>query len=95
MPKMKWEDPPVGQVKRQGAKERIDQEVLNLQKRPGRWAKVRTKASAGTYLTYKNRGCEVRVKSVGNNKYDIWARWVPEGWVDPEVPASAEEERNG
>ena len=71
--KLQWEKPPVG--RRKGGSSRIDAEVRELKKRPGTWAKVRSNAPAGNYITYKKRGVMTRVSSVGNNHYDIWCVW--------------------
>lgn len=68
-----WENPPSG--RRAGGSSRIDAEVAQLKKRPGRWAKLRDGAPSGNYITYKKRGVVTRVSGVGNNHYDIWGVW--------------------
>lgn len=73
MTKLKWETPPAG--RRAGGAARIDAEVEALKARPGKWAKLRDGAASGNYITYKKRGLMTRVKSVGDNHYDIWACW--------------------
>ena len=84
MPKQKqrlprWEEPPTNQrvspVKRAT---RIDREVEKMKENPGQWMKVRENASSGAYVVYKKRGCDVRVKTVGEQRYDVWARWADE-----------------
>jgi len=54
---------------------KIDKEVAAFKKHAGQWFKVREGASAGAYQVYKKRGCEVRTKHVGDNKYDIWCMY--------------------
>lgn len=71
--KLSWENPPSG--RRAGGSSRIDAEVAQLKKRPGRWAKLRDAAPSGNYTTYKKRGVVTRVSGVGNNRYDIWGIW--------------------
>lgn len=73
MTKIKWEKPPAG--RRSGGPARIDAEVKALKSRPGVWAKLREGAASGNYITYKKRGLMTRVKSVGDNHYDVWACW--------------------
>lgn len=68
-----WENPPSG--RRAGGSSRIDAEVAQLKKRPGKWAKLRDAAPSGNYITYKKRGVVTRVSGVGNNRYDIWGIW--------------------
>lgn len=75
--KPRWEEPPAsnsGPVRRPTL--RIDREVEAMKKNPGKWMKVRESASSGAYTVYKKRGCEVRVKTVADQRYDVWARWV-------------------
>ena len=76
-----WENPPSG--RRSGGSSRIDAEVLQLKKRPGKWAKLRNGAPSGNYITYKKRGVVTRVSGVGNNRYDIWGIW----FGTPDEPA--------
>lgn len=71
--KLTWENPPSG--RRSGGSSRIDAEVAQLKKRPGKWAKLRDAAPSGNYITYKKRGVVTRVSGVGNNRYDIWGIW--------------------
>lgn len=79
--KLRWEQPPAG--RRTGGRQRVNDEVAALQRRPGHWAKLRDAAAAGNYTTYRKRGVVTRVSSVGNNKYDIWGAW----FGSPEEPA--------
>lgn len=85
--KLRWEQPPAG-GRRGGGAARIDAEVKALKKRPGVWAKLRDKAPAGNYMTYKKRGVLTRVSHVGNNKYDIWGCWFGNPDEPAEVPAA-------
>lgn len=78
--KLRWETPPAG--RRTGGRERIDNEVDALKRRPGRWAKLRDAAAAGNYITYRKRGVVTRVSHVGGNRYDIWGAW----FGSPEEP---------
>jgi len=75
--KIRREDPPA--VKQRGRTagdpNKIDREVAHFKKNPGVWFKVREAAAGGAYRVYKNRGCEVRTKLVGTNRYDIWASY--------------------
>lgn len=79
---LSWENPPSG--RRAGGSARINAEVSQLKKRPGRWAKLRDGAPSGNYITYKKRGVMTRVSGVGNNRYDIWGIW----FGTPEEPAT-------
>lgn len=82
--KIRREDPPQREVPRgrkPGDPNKIDREVAHFKNNPGVWFKVREGAAGGAYLVYKKRGCEVRTKHMGNNKYDIWARY-PEDTED-------------
>lgn len=92
MPRIKWEEPPANS-KRRGSKELIDDEVAAVRSRPGEWAKVREKASSGSYVTYKKRGCTVRTKSVGNQKYAIYIMWDPESDAAKEILTAEKEAR--
>lgn len=85
--KLRWENPPAG--RRTGGRERIDQEVTALQRRPGKWAKLRDAAAAGNYITYRKRGVVTRVSHVGENRYDIWGCWF--GSPEEPVEVTAEE----
>lgn len=85
-PKLTWENPPVG--RRAGGSSRIDAEVSQLKKRPGRWAKLRDAAPSGNYITYRKRGVLTRVSGVGNNRYDIWGIWFGTPEEPAAVPAS-------
>lgn len=87
MVKLRWEEPPAG--RRTGGRERIDQEVAALKRRPGHWAKLRDGAAAGNYITYRKRNVLTRVSSVGDNKYDIWGCW----FGDQEEPAEVRAEQ--
>lgn len=72
---LKFEKPPVA-TRRSGGAARIDEEVKQLQSKPGEWAKLRDGAASGNYTTYKKRGVLTRVKGVGHNRYDIWGVWL-------------------
>lgn len=83
---LSWENPPSG--RRVGGSSRIDAEVAQLKKRPGRWAKLRDGAPSGNYTTYKKRGVHTRVSGVGNNRYDIWGVWFGTPEEPTEVKAA-------
>ena len=81
MVRMKWDTPPEPvKVERHtmNTKRRIDKEVRALRMNPGKWALVREDAASGAYMTYRKRGCTTRTKSLGGNRYAIWAKWDPE-----------------
>lgn len=84
--KLRWEQPPAG--RRIGGPERIKQEVKELKRRPGHWAKLRDKAASGNYITYRKRGVVTRVAHVGDNHYDIWGCWF--GSLEEPVEVEAE-----
>lgn len=73
--KVKREEPPAPTGAGQGNRGKIAREIAHFKKNPGVWFKVRENASSGTYATYKRHGCETRTKTVGDGRYDIWARW--------------------
>lgn len=78
--KLEWGAPPPS--RRPGGAARIKNEVEALKRRPGHWAKLRSGAPSGNYITYKKRGVMTRVQHVGENYYDIWGVW----FGSPEEP---------
>lgn len=72
--KIRREEPPAT-TRGRGNAAQIDKEIRHFQKHPGVWFKVRENASSGAYVTYKNRGCETRTKTITEGRFDIWARW--------------------
>jgi hypothetical protein len=79
MSELKWQDPPPG--RRLGGKvgaQRIDADVEELKANPGRWALIAESVTSPVLLSYRKRGCEVRISTVKpkpNARYDIYARW--------------------
>lgn len=73
--KIRREDPPAPTRAGGGNRNRILKQLTYFKKNPGVWYKVRENASSGAYMTYKKHGCETRTKTVGEGRYDVWARW--------------------
>lgn len=75
----RWELPPSTEVQNRTPTEQIDREVAAMRRNPGQWMKVRENASSGAYTVYKRRGCLVKVKTVAEQRYDVWACWPEDG----------------
>lgn len=75
--KLRREDPPAPtpRGRKSGQANKIDREVAHMKKNVGTWFKVRENAAAGVYQVYTKRGCKTRTKSLGDGRYDIWAKW--------------------
>lgn len=90
---MIWEDPGPARVGRPGDS-RLRQMLAELQKHPGRWAKVHeSKANGGQGSWWKEKGCEATTRRDRERGVTAtYARWPAPGLDDPQ-PAAASDER--
>ncbi|KYK00819.1 MULTISPECIES: hypothetical protein [unclassified Micrococcus] len=90
---MIWEDPGPARVGRPGDS-RLRQMLAELQKHPGRWAKVHeSKANGGQGSWWKEKGCEATTRRDRERGVTMtYARW-PEPDLDDPQPAAASDER--
>ena len=90
---MIWEDPGPARVGRPGDS-RLRQMLAELQKHPGRWAKVHeSKANGGQGSWWKEKGCEATTRRDRERGVTMtYARWPEPEPNDPQ-PAAAPEER--
>ncbi|WP_140917574.1 hypothetical protein [Mycobacterium tuberculosis] len=90
---MTWEDPGPARVGRPGDSQ-MRQMLAELQKHPGRWAKVNeSKANGGQGSWWKKQGCEATTRRDRERGVTMtYARWPEPGPDDPR-PAAAPAER--
>ena len=90
---MTWEDPGPARVGRPGDSQ-MRQMLAELQKHPGRWAKVNeSKANGGQGSWWKKQGCEATTRRDRERGVTMtYARWPEPGLNDPQ-PAAAPDER--
>lgn len=90
---MIWEDPGPARVGRPGDSQ-MRQVLAELQKHPGRWAKVaESKANGGQGSWWKKQGCEATTRRDRERGVTAtYARWPEPGLDDPQ-PAAASDER--
>ncbi|MCO0632739.1 hypothetical protein NGH33_01955 [Micrococcus yunnanensis] len=90
---MTWEDPGPARVGRPGDSH-LRQVLAELQKHPGRWAKVaESKANGGQGSWWKKQGCEATTRRDRERGVTAtYARW-PEPDLDDPRPAGAPDER--
>lgn len=90
---MTWEDPGPARVGRPGDSH-LRQVLAELQKHPGRWAKVHeSKANGGQGSWWKKQGCEATTRRDRERGVTAtYARW-PEPDLDDPQPAAASDER--
>ncbi|MCV7564978.1 hypothetical protein M3E78_005105 [Micrococcus luteus] len=90
---MIWEDPGPARVGRPGDSH-LRQVLAELQKHPGRWAKVaESKANGGQGSWWKKQGCEATTRRDRERGVTAtYARWPEPGLDDPQ-PAAAPDER--
>ena len=90
---MTWEDPGPARIGRPGDSH-LRQVLAELQKHPGRWAKVHeSKANGGQGSWWKKQGCEATTRRDRERGVTMtYARWPEPGLDDPQ-PAEAPAER--
>lgn len=89
---MIWEDPGPARVGRPGDSH-LSQVLAELQKHPGRWAKVaESKANGGQGSWWKKQGCEATTRRDRERGVTAtYARWPEPGLDDPQSAAASDE----